>query len=84
MKTTCRICGCDYVVVSKRTDNIVCPLCHKEPKDNRVHGGDIVCEDCAKKLKWTWPEGHMATFWMGKCDFCNTVKSVCSARDWRH
>lgn len=78
----CRICGCEYV--ANKRGNGVCPQCHAEFKSRPKDCDDTVCDDCAKKLKWTWPEGHIATFWIGKCDFCQTVKSVCSTSDWRH
>lgn len=42
-----------------------------------------ICDECAKENGWQWPEGHIATFSMCKCDQCGQEKSCCETSDWK-
>lgn len=46
-----------------------------------------ICSTCAELEGCTWPDGHVATFSIGKCDYCNKVQEfddggVCDVSDW--
>ncbi len=41
-----------------------------------------ICNNCAEKKKLTWPSGHLATHWMGRCDYCGEYKGLCSIYDY--
>jgi hypothetical protein len=41
-----------------------------------------LCTACAKEHGATWPDGHMATFWMDECQVCHSQTSVCDVSDW--
>ena len=41
-----------------------------------------LCDECAKELGWSWPEGHCATVHTGKCDVCGEEKSLSCWNDW--
>lgn len=40
------------------------------------------CRECAIDLEATWPEGHVATSWVGKCGICEIERGVCCVTDW--
>ena len=41
-----------------------------------------ICIKCAKKKGGTWPKRHCATFWNGKCPYCEEYSGLCSVGDW--
>lgn len=41
-----------------------------------------ICKECAEKAGGKWPEGHLATCWVGECVVCGEEKSCCDTRDW--
>lgn len=41
-----------------------------------------VCRECALDLDASWPDGHVATCWNGKCGICEIERGVCSISDW--
>jgi hypothetical protein len=45
--------------------------------------GSWVCVDCGLKYGRT-PEGHVATYHIGKCDVCGEEKAVTEFRDYNH
>jgi hypothetical protein len=44
--------------------------------------GRSICGACARARGATWPEGHVATMWVGVCGACNEQKAVCCVTDW--
>jgi len=49
-------------------------------KDRREIG--YLCSECARKMKWRWPKGHMATCHSGLCDVCGKEKRLSCENDW--
>lgn len=41
-----------------------------------------VCSACAISNGGKWPKGHMATFHIGKCDWCRKIQPVTEPRDY--
>lgn len=41
-----------------------------------------ICAACAEKHKGSWPKGHMATWWLGSCDFCCEPGMLACTTDW--
>lgn len=41
-----------------------------------------ICGDCAQKHGGKWPEGHVATFHMGMCEYCRATKGLANVGDW--
>ena len=41
-----------------------------------------ICAKCAKELKASWPEGHLATFHNSKCHWCSKEAGVCHVSDY--
>lgn len=41
-----------------------------------------ICSECAKKNGGEWPEGHVASFWPGKCSACGDEASCCCTTDF--
>ncbi len=41
-----------------------------------------ICQSCATEEGTVWPDGHVATFWMGVCDGCNKERSLCDVTDY--
>ncbi len=49
---------------------------------NKLDDVYSICPDCAKINGATWPRGHCATFWTGKCEVCGEETSLCDVSDW--
>lgn len=41
-----------------------------------------ICKECAEKSGGKWPDGHLATCWVGECVVCDQEKECCDTRDW--
>lgn len=41
-----------------------------------------VCRDCAIAAGATWPDGHLATHFIGTCRGCGLETETCSTTDW--
>lgn len=41
-----------------------------------------LCDECAVKLGWRWPEVHCATYHSGICGVCKEKRSLCCYSDW--
>ena len=41
-----------------------------------------ICHDCGPKLCNGWPEGHIASWWHGVCEFCGKEDGVTDVRDY--
>lgn len=44
----------------------------------------VICRTCALSNHGRWPEGHVATFYPGKCGWCGKETTVTEPRDWRY
>jgi len=42
---------------------------------------ELICDECGKKYGHM-KENHIATYYYGHCDYCNTDKIVTEARDY--
>ena len=50
---------------------------------DRIRDQASVCRACAEDDNGaTWPQGHEATGFYGKCGFCGHEKAVCCVTDW--
>ena len=49
-----------------------------------VIGKDVytICAKCAEANGATWPDGHLATFSVTKCQVCAKERSTCDVSDW--
>ena len=45
--------------------------------------GNWICSDCGHKYG-RYPENHISTWHIGKCDYCGQEKAVTEPRDFRH
>ena len=43
---------------------------------------NYICGKCAEKNRGKWPEGHVATFHTGDCDWCGLSKGLAHVSDW--
>lgn len=41
-----------------------------------------ICSECAKSNECDWPEGHVATFHTGICEWCREEAALCHSTDW--
>lgn len=41
-----------------------------------------ICSPCALARGAEWPQGHLATFWNGECQFCFQQAACCCTTDW--
>lgn len=50
----------------------------------KVKGGvyTYVCDRCARRMGWEWPEGQLGTMHNGRCDRCKQIRAVSNADDW--
>ena len=53
-----------------------------DPKQSDPRTLGAICSECADQAGAEWQEGHLATFWMGKCGICHVQKSVTSPSDF--
>lgn len=51
-------------------------------KDNVIEYNSYLCDECAEKHGAVWPEGHIASYFMGKCNVCKEQKSLSCTGDW--
>ena len=52
------------------------------PPAREIPDGGSICTPCADGLGGRWPEGHLATWSLGRCSVCGKTKSVCDVGDW--
>lgn len=45
---------------------------------------DWICHTCGQEFGRGMPEGHVATWHVGKCGICNKQTEVTEPRDFRH
>ena len=43
---------------------------------------NYLCDECATKLGWRWPECHCATDHVGACDVCGMSEMLSYENDW--
>lgn len=43
-----------------------------------------ICNKCAEKNGGKWPKGHLGTFHVGLCGWCDETKPVSEPRDWKY
>lgn len=41
-----------------------------------------ICAGCAMDNGATWPDGHIATLSVSKCQVCEQEKGTCDVSDW--
>ena len=41
-----------------------------------------ICTTCANERNLKWPKGHVATFHIGTCPYCDQARSLCSTGDY--
>jgi len=53
-----------------------------DPHDVDPRSAGAICSSCAEAHGGGWQDGHMATFWVGRCGLCGARKSVTSTSDY--
>lgn len=49
----------------------------------RTYMGAPICHECAISNGGVWPEDHIATCWVGRCDVCETEQNCSAVSDYR-
>ena len=47
-----------------------------------IRSSGNICCDCAETHGAVWPDGHLATWWLGVCTVCKQKTSCCCTSDW--
>lgn len=59
-----------------------CDDCGEHTTECRCQYPQLICDDCAKRNKGLWPEGHIGSICIGRCGWCLQIRFVGDPRDW--